>query len=677
MSAFDRGNKMTDPAELFYQAIEYIEKNEFENARSSLETCLKLVPERASVRYNFASVLCQLGEFSRAGQLAEDLLKEEPQNLDYLNLLASAIFPMGESARAITIYEGLRENGHGSVETNLNLLHALVSTGELEKAESLISEFRADDFPEKAYRTSLAILRFKQNRFDEALSHLDRILATNPSDTEALFQRGRLKSIRQYVDGAVDDFQTLEKLGERSARVRTFSFFVNQQVVLWDSFDDDVGFLSRFSEDDEPHCQNPFVCLLLPRTLDYEFRASRIAAWTINEAGNQQPRTAFAAPRHCNTEKIHVGYMSANYRRHPSAHNITKLIEQHDRTRFKITGFDLFGENKSGERKRLKRAFDDFVDLSNKSDEEVGNIIRHLGVDILIDQMGHTARSRARLFAHKNAPVQISYLGFPGTSGMNSIDYVIGDTTVINAGEEQFYTEAICYMPDTYWPAEGAVAVGKQTTGREDYGIPEAAMVYCCFNIFQKITPTVFTRWMEILSNVSGSVLVLLDGPEIAKNNLRREAEKRGVAGNRLIFIPKVSPEQHLARQSMCDLFLDTSPYNAHTIGRDALLGGLPMITCIGNTFSDRVAASLLRASGLEELITAGGEAFVELGIELGMDSPKLTHIKETLNQNIQTHPLFDTPLFAQNLERAFREMNRRSLTAEPHTSFHVSDVKP
>lgn len=666
---------MTNPVEIFFQAIEYIEKNELEKAVSCLEICLKLAPDRASVRYNLASVLCQLGEFPRARQMAEGLLKEEPKNTDYLNLLASAIFPMGESARAISIYEGLKGRAHDTAEMNCNLLLALVSVGELAKAQALVSELQASKFPEKLYRLSLAILRFKQNRFDGALSLLDKILSENPADMEALFQRGRLKSLRQNINGALDDFQTLESLGERSARIKSFSYFVNQQAALWDSFDDDVGFLSRFNEDDEPHCQNPFVCLLLPRTLDYEFRASRIAARTINEAGNQQSRTAFAAPRHCNTEKIHVGYMSANYRRHPSAHNITKLIEQHDRTRFKITGFDLFGENNSGERQRLKTAFDDFIDLSNKSDVEAGNIIRHLGVDILIDQMGHTARSRARLFAHRNAPVQISYLGFPGTSGMNSIDYVIGDSTVIKADEEEFYTEAVCYMPDTYWPAEGAVAVEEQPTSRKDYGIPDAAMVYCCFNIYQKITPTVFNRWMEILAKVAGSVLVLLDGPEIAKNNLRLEAEKRGVAGSRLIFVPKVSPEEHLARQSMCDLFLDTSPYNAHTIGRDALLGGLPMITCVGNTFSDRVAASLLRASGLEELITTEGEAFVELGIELGKNPSKLMHIKEKLHQNIQTHPLFDTPLFTRNFERAFKEMNRRSLAGEPHTSFHVSEL--
>lgn len=668
---------MTDPAELFYQAIEYIEKKEFKKALSSLETCLKLAPDRASVRYNLASVLCQLGEFSRARQLADDLLQEEPQNPDYLNLLASAIFPMGENARAISIYESLRENGHGSVETNLNLLHALVSTGELVKAESLISELQAANTSEKTYRTTLAILRFKQNKFDEALSLLDRILAINPSDTEALFQRGRLKSIRQNIDGSLEDFQALDALGEQSVRISTYSFFVRQQAAVWDHFNDDVGFLAGSNEKDEPNCQNPFICLLLPRTLDYEFRASRISSKSFNEPGNEKPNPVFAVPRHCNNEKIHVGYMSANYRRHPSAHNITKLIEQHDRSRFKIIGFDLYGKNNSDERTRLKNAFDDFIDLSDKSDAEAGQIIRYLGVDILIDQMGHTARSRGRLFAERNAPVQVSYLGFPGTSGMDSIDYVIGDNTLINVDEEEFYTEAVCYMPDTYWPAEGAVAVTEQTTSRKEYGISDAAMVYCCFNIFQKITPTVFSRWMEILSNVPGSVLVLLDGPEIAKSNLRLEAEKRGVSGTRLIFMPKVSPEQHLARQSICDLFLDTSPYNAHTIGRDALLGGLPMITCIGNTFSDRVAASLLRASGLEELITTSGDAFVELGTQLGRDPAKLEHIKEKLRQNSRTHPLFDTPLFARNFERAFKEMNRRSLTGEPHTSFHVSECKP
>lgn len=666
---------MTDPAELFYQAIEYIDTNEPEKAVSCLKTCLKLAPGRASVRYNLASALCQLGDYAQAEVLAEELLQEEPQNPEYLNLLASAIFPMGQSMRAVSIYEGLRANGRSAVETDLNLMQALISIGEFQKAESLALEFQADNVPEKLYRTNLAILRFKQNQFDQALALFDEVLAENPSDIEALFQRGRCRSLRQDIEGALADFQALEALGEQSARIRTFSFFAHQQAAHWNDFDDDVGFLSGIDEQDEPLCQNPFICLLLPRTLDYEYSVSRIASRLPNEAVNEKQEAAFAVPRHCNNERIHIGYMSANYRRHPSAHNITKLIEQHDRSRFKIIGFDLYGENNSIERTRLKSAFDDFVDLSGKTDEEAGQIIRQLGVDILIDQMGHTARSRSNLFAQRNAPVQISYLGYPGTSAMNSIDYVIGDNTIIKPDEEKYYTEAVCYMPDTYWPAEGAVTIGAQTTSRRDYGIPEKVVVYCCFNIFQKITPTVFNRWMAILANVPDSRLALLDGPEIAKRNLKLEAEKRGVAGSRLIFIPKVSPEDHLARQSLFDVFLDTSPYNAHTIGRDALLGGLPIITCVGNTFSDRVAASLLCAAGLDELITHNGDAFVELGTELGRNPLKLQQIKEKLRRNCQTHPLFDTPLFARNFEQAIKEMNRRSLANEPHTSFQVSEL--
>lgn len=667
---------MTDPAELFHQAIEYIDKNELKKAVLCLESCLELAPGRASVRYNLASALCQMGDYAQAEVLAEGLLQEEPQNTDYLNLLAAAIFPMGECTRAISIYEGLRAIGLGAMETNLNLMQALVSVGELQKAESLASEFRAKKVPEKLYRTNLAILRFKQNKFDEALSLFDEVLSENPSDIEALYQRGRCRSFRQNIEGALDDFQSLEALGKQSARIRTFSFFVRQQATHWNHYNDDVKFLSKFDEHGKPNCQNPFICLLLPRMLDYEYKVSMTASKLSNETVNKKKDTAFAEPRHCNNGRIHIGYMSANYRRHPSAHNITKLIEQHDRSQFKIIGFDLYGENNSIERTRLKAAFDDFIDLSGKTDEEAGQIIRRMGVDILIDQMGHTARSRNKLFVQKNAPVQISYLGYPGTSGMKSIDYVIGDNTIIKPDEEKYYTEAVCYMPDTYWPAEGAVTIGAQTTSRRDYGIPEKAVVYCCFNIFQKITPTVFSRWMEILANVPDSWLALLDGPEIAKRNLKLEAEKRGVAGSRLIFIPKVSPEDHLARQSLFDVFLDTSPYNAHTIGRDALLGGLPMITCVGNTFSDRVAASLLHAAGLDNLITTDEKAFVELGIQLGQNPSKLLQIKEELRQNSQTHPLFDTPLFARNFERAFKEMNRRSLTNEPHTSFYVSEVK-
>lgn len=666
---------MTDPADLFYKALDFIDKKELAKAVATLEECLKLAPYRASVRYNLASTLCQIGDFLRASELAETLLQEEPGNPDYQNLLASAIFPLGESTRAVSIYESLKTGGHSSVEINLNLLHALVSSGEQRKAEVLLAEIKAENYPASSYRLSLAILRFRQSRFDEALPLLDKILGENPSDIEALFQRARVRTFQKNIDAALADFQTLEALGERSARVRTHAFMARQQAALWSRYDEEVEFLARSDENGAPNCLNPFVGLLLPRTLDYEFEIARNAAKNLNEQVAEIQPVQSAVPRHCSNERIHVGYMSANYRRHPSAHNITRLIELHDRSKFKITGFDLYGENRSEERMRLKTAFDEFIDLSQKSDEEAGEIIRHLGVDILIDQMGHTARSRSGIFVQRNAPVQISYLGYPGTSGMNCIDYVIADDTVVLPGEEPFYTEAVCYMPHTYWPAEGAVPAGETTARRKDYGISDTAVAFCCFNIFQKITPIVFSRWMQILAHVPDSQLVLLDGPETAKGNLRREAEKRGIAGNRLIFIPKVSPQEHLARQSLFDLFLDTSPYNAHTIGRDALLGGLPMVTCIGDTFSDRVGASLLRAAGLEDLITTNGDDFVELAVELGQNPDRLQRVKDRLRQNLQICPLFDTPLFARNLERAFREMVRRSMAGEPHTGFHVSAI--
>lgn len=666
----------TDVASLFYSAIDHLEKKEFLRARALLEECLEHVPGRVSVRYNLATTLCQLGKFEQAAAMAEGLLKDDPDNPDYLNLLASAIFPIGESARAISIYETLKSSGQGTMETDLNLLHALVTMGQTDKAESLLSEFAERNYPEASYRLSLATLRSRQYRFTEALALLDRILSDTPSDTEALFQRARLRSFRKDIDGALKDFAALDELGADSARNRTHAYLVRQQAALWTQFEDDVAFLSQLDHKDQPNCQNPFIGLLLPRSVEYEALISRHGVRNINERADQYHRKAAATARQCDNDSIRIGYMSANYRRHPSAHNITKLIEHHDRSRFRVIGFDLYGQDNSPERDRLKAAFDDFIDLSAQTDEEAGQTIRRSGVDILIDQMGHTARSRSGIFAGRNAPVQISYLGFPGTSGMTCMDYVIADRTVVQPSEEDFYTEAVCYMPDTYWPAEGSVIKGHSKAVRSDYGISDTAVAFCCFNLFQKITPRVFDRWMTILRSVPDSQLVLLEGAETAQANLRSEAEKRGVASGRLVFIPKVSPEEHLARQSLFDLFLDTSPYNAHTIGRDALYGGLPLITCVGDTFSDRVAASLLRASGLEELITTDERSFVDLAIELGSQPEKLQAIRAKLQKNLGTHALFDTPRFARNIETAFIEMNWRSKAGKPHTSFSVADCK-
>ena len=344
--------------------------------------------------------------------------------------------------------------------------------------------------------------------------------------------------------------------------------------------------------------------------------------------------------------KIRIAYVSSDFRQHPVSYSIVGLIEALDRDRFDVIGISLGSEDPSELGQRMKRAFSKFIDVSRMSDQAVVQLMRELEVDIAIDLMGYTQGNRTNIFAQRAAPVQVSHIGFSGTMGAEYIDYVIADRIVIPVEDASFFSEKIVLMPDTYLATDRKLAIAQRTPTRTEVGLPNNAFVFCCFNNNYKITPEVFDCWMRILKQVDGSVLWLFEDNAKAASNLRKEAEIRGVHPERLIFAKRMPPSDHLARHRFADLFLDTLPYNAHTTASDALWAGLPVLTRIGETFAGRVAASLLNAIGLTELITSTPQAYEALAIELATNPEKLAAIKRKLANNRLTTPLFDTKLF-------------------------------
>jgi predicted O-linked N-acetylglucosamine transferase (SPINDLY family) len=305
---------------------------------------------------------------------------------------------------------------------------------------------------------------------------------------------------------------------------------------------------------------------------------------------------------------------------------------------------------------RLKGIFDSFIDVTEKSDLEVVNLSRDMGIDIAIDLMGHTQDGRPGIFAHYAAPIQINYLGYPGTLGASYMHYIIADQTVIPEANRDFYTEKIMYLPNCYQANDGKRAISSKAIMRSEVGLPDTSFVFCCFNQNYKITPQVFESWMQILRKVEGSVLWLLEDSATAIANLKKEAQARGVTPERIVFAKRMSLPVHLARHHLADLFLDTLPYNAHTTASDALWAGLPVLTCIGETFPGRVAASLLKAVGLPELITNSQEEYIDLAINLANDPQRLRTIRNKLSKNRLTTPLFDSTLFTKHIEAGFQK---------------------
>jgi predicted O-linked N-acetylglucosamine transferase (SPINDLY family) len=363
--------------------------------------------------------------------------------------------------------------------------------------------------------------------------------------------------------------------------------------------------------------------------------------------------------------RIRVGYFSADFCDHPVAHLTAGLFERHDRSKFEVIAFSFGPPVKDAMRTRLEGAFDQFIDVSGKTDREIALLARAQGIDIAVDLMGFTLNSRTGIFAERAAPVQVNYLGYPGTMGADYIDYLIADLTVVSAVQAQHYHEKIAYLPHTFQVNDSTRKIADQTgdkiPGRAALGLPDKGFVFCNFNSSYKLTPNDFDIWMRLLHKVPGSVLWLAGTNPTAERNLRNEASARSVAPERLVFKQYTTLlADHLAQIKLADLFLDSSYFNAHTTGSDALWAGVPVLTRLGVTYASRVAASLLKAVGLPELITTSAPDYEALALVLATDAEKLGTIRQRLAANRLTEPLFDTALTTRHIEAAYTAMCQR-----------------
>jgi predicted O-linked N-acetylglucosamine transferase (SPINDLY family) len=363
-------------------------------------------------------------------------------------------------------------------------------------------------------------------------------------------------------------------------------------------------------------------------------------------------------------QRIRVGYLSGEFREQATSHLIVGLLEQHDRSRFEIYGFDNGWDDHSEIRGRISAALSKLIDIRQLSDASALAAIREHEIDILVNVNGYFGEHRMRLFAQRAAPIQVNYLGFPGTLGASYIDYIIADRHVIPENHKAFYQEKVVYLPGCYQANDRKKEIAARTRTRAEFGLPENGFVFCCFNNTYKILPEIFDRWMRILSRIEGSVLWLFSENQETIANLRQAAATRTVSPERIVFAGRLPLAEHLARHRLADLFLDTLPYNAHTTGSDALWAGLPVLTCSGDTFAGRVGASLLNAVQLPELIVTNLDAYEDAAVSLGQDPAKLAMIKRKLAEHRLTTPLFDTELFAKHIEKAYRAMYDRHKTA-------------
>ncbi len=492
------------------------------------------------------------------------------------------------------------------------------------------------------------------NRYDEAIAHYDKALSLKPDYAEAWYNKGNTLTYLKRYDEAIVHYDKVLGLKPDMDWVAGDLLHTQMKICSWSGLAESLEGISKKVLANEKVI-NPFALLALNDDALLHKKSSEIYVQT-RYPFNLALGSISKRPQ---SKKIRVGYFSADFKNHPVTFLIAELFELHDRNQFEIYGFS-YVKATDEMRQRLLKSFDKFIEVGGKSDVEVAKLSRDLNIEIAVDLTGFTQDARTGIFAHRAAPIQVSYLGYPGTIGADHIDYIIADKTLIPPQSQQFYSEKVVFLPDSYQVNDRKRVISDRQITRQELGLPEDSFVFCCFNNNFKILPKTFASWMKILNAVEGSVLWLFqDNPWVA-DNLRSEAKKHGITVDRLVFANRLPLPEHLARHRQADLFLDTFPYNAHTTASDALWSGLPVLTLMGQSFASRVAASLLTAIGLPELITNSQEQYENLAIELARNSQNLEDIKLKLANNRLISPLFDTPLFTKNLETAFIKMVKR-----------------
>jgi predicted O-linked N-acetylglucosamine transferase (SPINDLY family) len=592
------------------------ELKRFAKALASYDAALAIKPDYVEALNNRGYALADLARFEDA--LASFDRVPGPAPLETLNGRGLALTGMKRFGEALESYDAaLAINPrHAGVLNNRGL--ALAEMGRHGEALASYDAALAADpnYADALYNRGTALVRLK--RLGEALASHEKALARDPGLPDAL------GGVARVALGLCDWSRAAQIAAKLQPGIVSGKAIIPPLVLM--GYDGDAGL--------------QLICAT--NATRHRIPVTPPALWQGGPNRNA---------------KIRLMYLSAIFHTHPTASLIAELFERHDRSRFEVCAISFGPDDGGALRARLAGAFDRFSDMRGASDLEIARFLHANKTDIAIDLMGHTPDDRPGIFSHRPAPVQVNYLGYPGTSGAGFMDYVVGDPVVTPFEQQAFFSEKIVQLPDCYQANDSRRAIAPETPSRAAAGLPAQAFVFCCFNNNWKITEPVFTVWMRLLAAVPGSVLWLLQDNGGAAGRLRQEAGARGIDPARLVFAPRVAPAEHLARHRLADLFVDTLPYNAHTTASDALWAGLSLVTCRGQFFPGRVAASLLGAIGLPELITENMEDYEALALRLAHDGELLGALKEKLAQNRLGAPLFDSERFRRNIEAAYVKM--------------------
>jgi predicted O-linked N-acetylglucosamine transferase (SPINDLY family) len=643
------------PVELMLQqAVALHQVGDFARARALYENILAIHPRHFDAMHLSGVIAAQSGNPRLAAALIGDALRIKPRDPVAHGNRGAALQELEQWDAALENYDQAtalapeNANGHyqrGNVLCRVRRYEAAIAS--YDQAIRL-----KPDFAEAYSNRGLALNELRQ--LETALASFDRAILLRPDYPEAHSNRASvLRELRRY-DEAIASYERAFAIKSDLKYLRGMRLHAKMYVCDWSGFDAELARLTAAVEHGEP-ALNPFAIMTLSGSPGLLRKAAE--RWVRTEFPSN-PALGPIAKRPPG-DKIRVGYFSADFRNHPVAMLTAELFELHDRTRFDITAFSFGHGAQDQMRERLQKAFDAFIDVRHLSDRDIALLARRSLIDIAVDLGGFTEGARPGIFAMRAAPIQASYIGYLGTMGAAYVDYLIADPVIVPEANRRHYSEQIAYLP-SYQANDSKRLPADHRYTREELGLPPTAFVFCCFNASFKITPATFAIWMAILRAAPRSVLYLFAENPTAQSNLRHAARRSGVDPGRLYFGERLSVPLYLARYRAADLFLDTFPYNAGTTASDALWAGLPVLTCIGESFSGRVAASLLTAIRLPELIASTPAEYERIAVALATDPGRLAGIKQKLAENRLVAPLFDTPLFTKGLEAVYLRMFER-----------------
>lgn len=599
----------------------------------------------------------QANDLNQAESLLKVMLVATPNNSDALHLMGVVCGMQGRPKDALSFFQQCLALAPENAMLRFNLAKALSSMQR--DAEAIEHHQKASSLDPANpdiwinYGRSLDNLR----RREEALACYEKAVVLKPDSVEGWFNKGKIFGELKRYEEALHSYIRAYQL--RPAEPFLLGIILHYKMLICDWLELDVLYEQILRDlRNGQKVVEPFGFQGISDSESDLLLAAKIFA----NARYPLVKQITEAPIRRRGEKIKVAYLCGEFRDQATSVLMTGIYESHDPDQFEIFALDN-GWNDGGVlRVRMEKVFKEIIDISKMPDLAVAQLIKSLNIDILVNLNGYFGEARSNVFAQHAAPIQVNFLGFPGTLGAPYMDYLIADEIVIPPESRQYYVEKIAYMPHSYQANDAKRIISERRFSRAELGLPEQGFVFCCFNNNYKITPQTYDSWMRVLKAVEGSVLWLLEDNPLAAHNLKAEAEKRGVSPERIIFASRLPLPEHLARHRNADLFLDTLPYNAHTTASDALWAGLPVLTCAGKTFPGRVASSLLNALEMSELVTHSTQDYEHLAIELANNASRLQDIKNKLLANRLEKPLFNTQMYARDLEVLYRKMYERYL---------------